>query len=49
MRLIGKVVVASALGVMLAAVSAGVSADSKPTIKIGYVEGWDDSVATSNA
>jgi glycine betaine/proline transport system substrate-binding protein len=25
-----------------------VSADTKPTIKIGYVEGWDDSVATSN-
>lgn len=24
------------------------SADTKPTIKIGYVEGWDDSVATSN-
>ena len=23
-------------------------ADGKPTIKIGYVEGWDDSVATSN-
>src|SRR5260221_2916649 len=23
-------------------------ADTKPTIKIGYVEGWDDSVATSN-
>jgi glycine betaine/proline transport system substrate-binding protein len=32
----------------LAAASAGVSADTKPTIKIGYVEGWDDSVATSN-
>ncbi|MFP3247235.1 MAG: glycine betaine ABC transporter substrate-binding protein, partial [Paraburkholderia sp.] len=24
------------------------TADTKPTIKIGYVEGWDDSVATSN-
>ncbi|MEJ8799458.1 glycine betaine ABC transporter substrate-binding protein [Trinickia caryophylli] len=24
------------------------AADTKPTIKIGYVEGWDDSVATSN-
>src|ERR1700756_2004284 len=36
------------------AVSAGlvavlpVAADTKPTIKIGYVEGWDDSVATTN-
>jgi glycine betaine/proline transport system substrate-binding protein len=25
-----------------------VAADQKPTIKIGYVEGWDDSVATTN-
>jgi glycine betaine/proline transport system substrate-binding protein len=28
--------------------TATASADTKPTIKIGYVEGWDDSVATSN-
>ncbi|WP_279381599.1 glycine betaine ABC transporter substrate-binding protein, partial [Pseudomonas sp. 30_B] len=32
---------------MLAAV-APTQADTKPTLKIGYVEGWDDSVATSN-
>jgi glycine betaine/proline transport system substrate-binding protein len=38
------------LGAMTAAVAAsfGVNAADKPTIKIGYVEGWDDSVATSN-
>jgi glycine betaine/proline transport system substrate-binding protein len=36
------------LSAALAATSVGVSADTKPTIKIGYVEGWDDSVATSN-
>jgi glycine betaine/proline transport system substrate-binding protein len=32
----------------LAGIAATASADTKPTIKIGYVEGWDDSVATSN-
>lgn len=31
---------------MSSAVSA--AADTRPSIKIGYVEGWDDSVATSN-
>ncbi|WP_250500142.1 glycine betaine ABC transporter substrate-binding protein [Caballeronia sp. GAWG1-5s-s] len=38
------------LGAMSAALAAsmGAGADEKPTIKIGYVEGWDDSVATSN-
>jgi glycine betaine/proline transport system substrate-binding protein len=38
------------LGAMTAAVAAsfGANAADKPTIKIGYVEGWDDSVATSN-
>src|SRR5579875_1697977 len=38
------------LGAMSAALAAsmGAGADGKPTIKIGYVEGWDDSVATSN-
>jgi glycine betaine/proline transport system substrate-binding protein len=38
------------LGAMTAALAAsfGANADDKPTIKIGYVEGWDDSVATSN-
>lgn len=39
-------------GALLAAMSAigtgTAAADTKPTIKIGYVEGWDDSVATSN-
>ncbi|CAM2197775.1 glycine betaine ABC transporter substrate-binding protein [Paraburkholderia sp. A1RI_3L] len=33
---------------MSASFSTGAVADTKPTIKIGYVEGWDDSVATSN-
>ena len=33
---------------LAAALPMSVSADTKPTIKIGYVEGWDDSVATSN-
>src|ERR1700742_1823950 len=38
------------LGAMTAALAASfmASAADKPTIKIGYVEGWDDSVATSN-
>jgi glycine betaine/proline transport system substrate-binding protein len=49
MRLIKKLLVLSTLSIALAATSAGViAADAKPTIKIGYVEGWDDSVATSN-
>ena len=48
MRLIKKILVLGAMSAALAATSAGVSADTKPTIKIGYVEGWDDSVATSN-
>jgi glycine betaine/proline transport system substrate-binding protein len=48
MRLIKKILVLSALSAALAASSVSVSADSKPTIKIGYVEGWDDSVATTN-
>ena len=48
MRLIKKMLVLSTLSAALAAASVGVSADTKPTIKIGYVEGWDDSVATSN-
>lgn len=48
MRLIKKIFVLSALSAALAASSVSVSADTKPTIKIGYVEGWDDSVATSN-
>ncbi|HEV7834182.1 MAG TPA: glycine betaine ABC transporter substrate-binding protein [Caballeronia sp.] len=49
MRLIKKLLVLSTLSAALAATSAGViAADAKPTIKIGYVEGWDDSVATTN-
>ncbi len=48
MRLIKKLLILSTMSAALAAVSVGVSADTKPTIKIGYVEGWDDSVATSN-
>jgi glycine betaine/proline transport system substrate-binding protein len=36
------------MGVVSVALSAAALADSKPTLKIGYVEGWDDSVATSN-
>ncbi|CAB3722204.1 glycine betaine ABC transporter substrate-binding protein [Paraburkholderia phenoliruptrix] len=48
MRLIRKILVLSTLSAALAASSVSVSADTKPTIKIGYVEGWDDSVATSN-
>jgi glycine betaine/proline transport system substrate-binding protein len=47
MRLIKKLLVLSTLSAALAATSACVAADAKPTIKIGYVEGWDDSVATS--
>src|SRR6202048_2831406 len=49
MRLIKKLLVLSTLSAALAATSAAVfAADAKPTIKIGYVEGWDDSVATTN-
>lgn len=32
----------------MVALSGPAFADGKPTLKIGYVEGWDDSVATSN-
>src|SRR3954454_5020185 len=48
MRLIRKILVLSTLSAALAASSVSVSADTQPTIKIGYVEGWDESVATSN-
>jgi glycine betaine/proline transport system substrate-binding protein len=49
MRLIKKLLVLSTLSAALAGTSAAVfAADAKPTIKIGYVEGWDDSVATTN-
>jgi len=48
MGLFRKMLVLSAMSAALAAASTGACADTKPTIKIGYVEGWDDSVATSN-
>ena len=48
MKLSAKRVVLTALTVSLAAVSVAAFAADKPTIKIGYVDGWDDSVATSN-
>jgi glycine betaine/proline transport system substrate-binding protein len=49
MKLIKKLFVLSAMSAALAAASvSAIAADAKPTIKIGYVEGWDDSVATSN-
>ncbi|QCP52106.1 glycine betaine ABC transporter substrate-binding protein [Trinickia violacea] len=47
MKLLGKLLWAGALSAMVA-LSAPAFADGKPTLKIGYVEGWDDSVATSN-
>jgi len=46
-----KLLLCGAVGAaLIASMSATVTAtaDTKPTIKIGYVEGWDDSVATSN-
>jgi glycine betaine/proline transport system substrate-binding protein len=46
-----KLLLCSVLGsAMVATMSTAVSAtaDTKPPIKIGYVEGWDDSIATSN-
>jgi glycine betaine/proline transport system substrate-binding protein len=49
MRLIKKLLVLSTLSAALTVTSTAVfAADAKPTIKIGYVEGWDDSVATTN-
>ena len=47
MKLGKKLLWAGALSAMVA-LSASAFADGKPTLKIGYVEGWDDSVATSN-
>src|SRR6202162_4281063 len=46
-----KLMLCSVLGAaMISAMSTAISAtaDTKPPIKSGYVEGWDDSVATSN-
>lgn len=48
MNLIKHLMFAVAMGAALAVATFPASADTKPTIKIGYVEGWDDSVATSN-
>lgn len=47
MKLLQRLLLSAALGAALAS-AAPAFADGKPTIKIGYVEGWDDSVATSN-
>lgn len=47
MKFFGKLLWTGALSAMLT-LSASALADTKPTLKIGYVEGWDDSVATSN-
>lgn len=48
MNLIKRLMFAVAMGAALTVAALPASADTKPTIKIGYVEGWDDSVATSN-
>ncbi len=47
MKLFAKVFWAGAASVMMTW-SALALGDAKPTLKIGYVEGWDDSVATTN-
>ncbi|WP_137955105.1 glycine betaine ABC transporter substrate-binding protein [Burkholderia sp. 4M9327F10] len=51
MKVMKKRLLCSALGAVLITMLGATmtaTADTKPTIKIGYVEGWDDSVATSN-
>jgi glycine betaine/proline transport system substrate-binding protein len=47
MKLLKKLLLFGAFSAALVTVLP-VAADTKPTIKIGYVEGWDDSVATTN-
>ncbi|MCP3721166.1 glycine betaine ABC transporter substrate-binding protein [Paraburkholderia sp. CNPSo 3281] len=47
MKQAGKLFWTGVLSAMVS-LSAPAFADGKPTLKIGYVEGWDDSVATSN-
>jgi len=47
MKLSAKLFLAGVLSATVS-LSAPAFADGKPTLKIGYVEGWDDSVATSN-
>lgn len=51
MKGLRKLLLCSAVGTALVTMmgtTITATADTKPTIKIGYVEGWDDSVATSN-
>jgi glycine betaine/proline transport system substrate-binding protein len=49
MKTLKRLLLTLGVGAALAsALPMSVSADTKPTIKIGYVEGWDDSVATAN-
>ena len=49
MKHLKKLMLCGALLAAMSAIGTGTAAaDTKPTIKIGYVEGWDDSVATSN-
>lgn len=47
MKIFKLLMLTAAVGAALAS-AVPAYADGKPTIKIGYVEGWDDSVATSN-
>ncbi|WP_322063281.1 glycine betaine ABC transporter substrate-binding protein [Paraburkholderia sp. J63] len=47
MKLLQKLLWTGMVSAMVA-MSGPAFADGKPTLKIGYVEGWDDSVATSN-
>lgn len=47
MKFLAKLFFTSAASVMLTW-SALALGDTRPTLKIGYVEGWDDSVATTN-
>ncbi len=47
MKFIAKLAWCGAVAALMTA-AAPSFADTKPTIKIGYVEGWDDSVGTSN-
>ena len=47
MKFLEKLVFASAASVMLTWSAFALGA-TKPGLKIGYVEGWDDSVATTN-
>lgn len=48
MKFIAKLAWCGAFAALMTAAAPAAFADAKPTIKIGYVEGWDDSVGTSN-